>query len=119
MVFFTTARQTQLYSQLFGQAGVPVLEVHSRKTQAHRTKCAQTFRESRTGIVFSSDVSARGLDYPDVTAVIQVGVPSARDQYIHRLGRTGRAGKEGRCILLLHDFESFFLKTVKDLPMKK
>lgn len=119
MVFFCTARQTQLYSELFSQAGVDVLEVHSKKSQAHRNKCSAAFRLSRSGVIFSSDVSARGLDYPDVTAVLQVGIPSSRDQYIHRLGRTGRAGKSGRCILLLQDFEQFFLKSVKDLPIKK
>jgi ATP-dependent RNA helicase MSS116 len=119
MVFFTTARLTQLYSELFGAAGMEVYEIHSRKSQAHRTKCADRFRSARCGIVFSSDVSARGLDYPDVTAVIQVGLPSARDQYIHRLGRTGRAGKSGRCILLLHDFEEFFLRQLQDLPLER
>jgi len=119
MVFFTTARATQLYSELFCQAKVQVLEIHSRKSQAHRTKCADQFRASERAIIFSSDVSARGLDYPDVTTVIQVGIPSAREQYIHRLGRTGRAGKSGRCILLLHDFEQFFLRNVKDLPIKR
>merc|ERR1719215_320297 len=119
MAFFTTARLTQLYSELFGAVGMEVYEIHSRKSQAHRTKCADGFRSARSGIVFSSDVSARGLDYPDVTTVIQVGIPAAREQYIHRLGRTGRAGKSGRCILLLHDFEEFFLKNLKDLPIKR
>jgi len=119
MVFFTTARATQLYSGLFNQSRVQVFEIHSRKSQAHRNKCADQFRAAASGVIFSSDVSARGLDYPDVTAVIQVGIPSARDQYIHRLGRTGRAGKSGRCILLLHDFEEFFLKSLKDLPVQR
>ena len=119
MVFFTTARLTGYFSEQFNKAKVEVLEIHSRKSQAHRTKCADTFRKSERAVIFSSDVSARGLDYPDVTAVIQVGIPSARDQYIHRLGRTGRAGKSGRCILLLNDFEQFFLRQVKDLPIKR
>jgi len=119
MVFFVAARITQLYSEMFNQAGVDVHEIHSRKSQGHRTKAADTFRSQQKGIVFSSDVLARGLDFPDVTAVIQVGVPSARDQYIHRLGRTGRAGKSGGCILLLHDFESYFLRSISDLPVKK
>ena len=43
-------------------------------------------------LLFTSDVSARGMDYPDVTAVVQVGLPSDRAQYVHRLGRTARAG---------------------------
>eukprot|EP00929_Paragymnodinium_shiwhaense_P051485 TRINITY_DN258_c0_g1_i1.p1 TRINITY_DN258_c0_g1~~TRINITY_DN258_c0_g1_i1.p1 ORF type:complete len:860 (-),score=179.33 TRINITY_DN258_c0_g1_i1:254-2833(-) len=119
MVFFVTARLTQYYSEQFVKGGVDILEVHSRKSQPHRTKCSEQFRNGKKGIIFSSDVSARGLDYPDVTAVIQVGCPSSRDQYIHRLGRTGRAGKSGRCILLLQDFESHFLRSVKDLPVEK
>merc|ERR1719401_2953591 len=100
-------------------AGVKVHEIHSRKSQAHRTKAADTFRSQQRGIVFSSDVLARGLDFPDVTAVVQVGVPSSRDQYIHRLGRTGRAGKAGGCILLLHDFEQYFLRTISDMPVER
>merc|ERR1712232_56536 len=119
MVFFVAARVTQLYSEMFNGAGVRVHEIHSRKSRPHRTKAADTFRSQQRGIVFSSDVLARGLDFPDVTAVIQVGVPSARDQYIHRLGRTGRAGKSGGCTLLLHDFEMYFLKSISDLPVKR
>jgi len=119
MVFFVAARVTQLYAEMFNAAGVEVHEIHSRKSQAHRTRASDTFRNQQRGIVFSSDVLARGMDFPDVTGVIQVGVPSARDQYIHRLGRTGRAGKCGECILLLHDFETYFLKVISDLPVKR
>ncbi|KAE8697264.1 DEAD-box ATP-dependent RNA helicase 31 [Hibiscus syriacus] len=64
-------------------------------------------------------VSARGVDYPDVTLVIQVGIPSDRQQYIHRLGRTGRKGKEGQGILLLAPWEEHFLSSIKDLPITK
>lgn len=49
----------------------------------------------------------------------QVGIPADRQQYIHRLGRTGRKGKEGQGILLLAPWEEFFLSTIKDLPMTK
>jgi ATP-dependent RNA helicase MSS116 len=119
MVFFVAARVCQIYSEMFNGAGVEVLEIHSRKSQPHRTKAADQFRRCQHGIVFSSDVIARGMDFPDVTTVIQVGVPSSRDQYIHRLGRTGRAGKSGGCILLLHDFEQYFMKTISDMPLKK
>jgi len=119
MVFFTTARLTQMWSELMRDANMEVLEIHSRKSQPHRTKAADKFRASTKAVMFSSDVTARGMDFPDVTTVIQMGIPSSKDQYIHRLGRTGRAGKSGQCVLLLHDFEQFFLKNVKDLPVKK
>mmetsp|Transcript_80781 Transcript_80781/g.261907 ORF Transcript_80781/g.261907 Transcript_80781/m.261907 type:complete len:191 (-) Transcript_80781:118-690(-) len=68
---------------------------------------------------FSSDVSARGIDFPGVTAVIQVGAPSSKEQYIHRLGRTGRAGESGRGVVLLHDFEKYFITQLADLNLQK
>ena len=120
VAFFVTARLTQLYSEAFGRLGMPVLEMHSRKSQAQRTKCADQFRDGDNLIMFSSDVSARGMDYPDVTAVIQVGMPSEKAQYVHRIGRTGRAGKAGGGYLMLAKEESdAFLKLVSDMPLVK
>lgn len=78
-----------------------VYEIHSRLSQAARTRAAEHFRNSETAILMSSDVTARGMDFPGVTHVIQVGLPSDRDTYIHRLGRTARAGKEGEGWLIL------------------
>jgi len=76
VVFFTTARLTQFYAELFNLLGEPVLEIHSRLSQSRRTKVSDQFREGRNMVLFSSDVSARGLDYPDVSTVIQVCVCS-------------------------------------------
>ena len=118
VVFFTTARLTQFYAELFTLLGEPVLEMHSRLSQSRRTKVSDQFREGSNVVMFSSDVSARGLDYPDVSSVIQVGMPSDRAQYIHRLGRTARAGKGGMGVLVLNDFERGFLREVKDLPLE-
>ena len=115
--FFPTARATQLAAELFVALGKPVTEIHSRKSQGHRTKAADKFRDAKSGVMMSSDVSARGLDYPDVTLVIQVGLPSSREQYIHRLGRTARAGKTGEGLLLLAPHEAFFARQLKDLPI--
>ena len=82
-----------------------VLEIHSRLTQAQRTRTSDNFRRASSAILFSSDVTARGMDFPNVTHVIQVGVPQNRDAYIHRIGRTARAGKEGQGWLLLSRLE--------------
>eukprot|EP00605_Chrysophyceae_sp_TOSAG23-4_P001864 GSChrysophyteH1.ASY1.ANO1.2056.1 assembled CDS len=100
ILFLTTARVTQYYAQLFNLLdrnlfqGCEIFEMHSRKSQSSRTTTSNQFRKSRSAVMFSSDVSARGLDYPDVTFVLQVGLTD-REQYIHRLGRTARAGKSG------------------------
>lgn len=63
-------------------------------------------------------VRARGVDYPGVTKVIQVGAPTSRDIYIHRIGRTGRAGKKGEATLVLAPFEKGFLNELHDIPIK-
>ncbi|XP_014516672.1 DEAD-box ATP-dependent RNA helicase 31 [Vigna radiata var. radiata] len=119
LVFCTTAMVTRLVADLLGELNLNVREIHSRKPQSYRTRVSEEFRKSKGLILVTSDVSARGVDYPDVTLVIQVGLPADREQYIHRLGRTGRRGKEGQGILLLAPWEEFFLSTVKDLPIEK
>lgn len=118
LVFCTTARVTALLAELYKKLGLNTLEIHSRKSQAFRTKVSDDFRKHTGGVImFTSDVSARGVDYPDVTLVLQVGTPSGREQYIHRLGRTGRAGKEGRGLLVLTPWEEVFLRSLKDITI--
>jgi len=117
MVFFPTAKQTSYMSRLFQSLGINVFEMHSGKSQSYRTNTSGKFRNAKNGIMFSSDVTARGLDYPDVTSVIQVGITS-RDSYIHRLGRTARAGKEGKGITILAPYEVQSLtKDLADIPL--
>ncbi|KAG9448313.1 hypothetical protein H6P81_014441 [Aristolochia fimbriata] len=119
IVFCTTAMVTHLVAELLSELKLNVREIHSRKSQSYRDRVSDEFRKSKGLILVTSDVSARGVDYPDVTLVVQVGLPSDRQQYIHRLGRTGRKGKEGSGILLLAPWEDFFLSRVRDLPFSK
>lgn len=83
-----------------------ITEIHAKLTQSYRTRAAEDFRRAESGILLSSDVTARGMDFPNVTHVIQVGLPSSREQYIHRIGRTARAGKEGEGWLILNAIEA-------------
>ncbi|CAA7034919.1 unnamed protein product [Microthlaspi erraticum] len=119
IVFCTTAMVTKLVADLLGELNLNVREIHSRKPQSYRTRVSNEFRKSKGLILVTSDVSARGVDYPDVTLVLQVGVPKDREQYIHRLGRTGRKGKEGEGILVLAPWEEYFLSSLRDLPITK
>lgn len=119
IVFCTTAMVTSLMFLLLRELKMNVREIHSRKPQIYRARVSDEFRESKRLSLITSDVSARGMDYPDVTLVIQVGIPSDREQYIHRLGRTGREGKEGECMLVLAPWEEYFLDEIKDLPIEK
>ncbi|KAF9111747.1 hypothetical protein BGX27_004472 [Mortierella sp. AM989] len=119
MVFLPTTRGTQLYASLFEDlTNYRLFSLHSKKSQEQRTRTSDRFRKSRGSILFTSDVSARGVDYPDVSLVIQVGIPSSKEQYIHRVGRTGRAGKTGEGILMVTPMEKSFLNVLADLPLK-
>ncbi|MES1911709.1 MAG: hypothetical protein MHM6MM_004102 [Cercozoa sp. M6MM] len=120
VVFFPTARVVGFFATLFRDVfRIPVLELHSRKSQNVRTRTSQQFRDARYGVLFTSDVSARGVDYPHVSHVVQVGMPSSKEQYIHRVGRTGRAGKEGQGLLMLCPFESVFLRDLRDMDVPR
>lgn len=68
--------------------------------------------------MLASDVIGRGMDFPSVDLVIQVGLPSSADQYVHRVGRTGRAGNVGRAIIMLTQRESFFINANRHLPIQ-
>ncbi|KAJ0265725.1 DEAD-box ATP-dependent RNA helicase 48 [Hirschfeldia incana] len=118
IVFCSTGMVTSLMYTLLREMKLNVREIHARKPQLHRTRVSDEFKESKRLILVTSDVSARGMNYPDVTLVIQVGIPSDREQYIHRLGRTGREGKGGKGLLLIAPWERYFLDELKDLPIE-
>lgn len=97
-----------------------ITEIHAKLSQAQRTRAADEFRRATTGILLSSDVTARGMDFPNVTHVIQVGLPTSREQYIHRVGRTARAGKEGSATIILNQLEASEARSrLRDLPLQK
>ncbi|CAG8534543.1 1456_t:CDS:2 [Ambispora gerdemannii] len=120
MMFLPTRKGTELYAEIFRITGdIEVFELQSGLNQQQRTRISDRFRKlSSDAMLVTSDVSARGVDYPGVTLVLQVGAASSREQYIHRLGRTGRAGREGEGVLVLAPFEKNFTNTIKDLPIK-
>ncbi|KAF9584832.1 hypothetical protein BGW38_005009, partial [Lunasporangiospora selenospora] len=95
MVFLPTTRGAQLYAKIFSTISMgrelSVFEIHSAKSQRERTLTSRNFRNIKTpAVLFTSDISARGVDYPGVDLVVQVGAPTSVNQYIHRIGRTGR-----------------------------
>jgi ATP-dependent RNA helicase MSS116 len=128
IVFLPTTKQTMLFATLLREMsqslpqGLSVHEIHSRLDQNRRSRAAERFRnDRRPSVLVTSDVSARGVDYPGVTRVIQVGIPSSTDQYIHRVGRTGRgSAKHGRGDIVLQPFEATFVQELEaaNVPFK-
>ncbi|KAK4151264.1 P-loop containing nucleoside triphosphate hydrolase protein [Chaetomidium leptoderma] len=111
IVFLPTTAAVVSYSSMFrrikyNDRSMPrIHDIHSKLPQGSRSRNADEFRDAKSAILFSSDVSARGMDFPNVTHVIQIHLPQDRDIYIHRIGRTGRAGKQGEAYLLASDIE--------------
>lgn len=120
MVFCLTSYHTSFIAEVLRLSNYQVIEMHSRLTQNKRTKSSQEFKSATNCIMVTSDVSARGMDYPDVTRIIQVGLPSSKDQYIHRVGRTSRGlSKSGTGFLLLCDFEEGYVRKYPELKLQK
>ena len=119
VVFGVTANMVALYARLFEQAltHLRVYELHSRLNQNIRTRTTDDFKAAESGLMFASDVIGRGMDFPNVDLVIQVGLPSNGEQYVHRVGRTARAGNDGRAVIILTQAESFFLARNPQLPI--
>lgn len=120
IVFGTTANMVALYADMFrAQSGnLGIYELHSRMSQPARIKTTDAFKEAASGLMFATDVIGRGMDFPNVTCVIQVGLPMNGEQYVHRVGRTARVDKEGRAVILLTEAEKFFLGTNRQLPIE-
>lgn len=103
-----------------GEKAFKVIELHSKLHQRQRDRVSGQFRNTDNPCVLvTTDVSARGVDYPNVSRVVQFGSPQSKDQYVHRVGRTGRAGKDGRAdMILLQGFEENWLRFAgADLPV--
>ncbi|RDW91824.1 hypothetical protein BP5796_01218 [Coleophoma crateriformis] len=95
-----------------------ISQMHGQLSQERRTKVSERFRKAKSAIMFSTDVTARGMDFPGVTTVIQMGMPPNRDQYVHRIGRTGRGDNsgEGWIVLAKADMDSA-RRTLRGLPI--
>ncbi|KAF7289893.1 hypothetical protein MIND_01364000 [Mycena indigotica] len=95
LVFVETKRMADMLSDFLMNNNLPATSIHGDRTQREREMALQTFRTGRTPILVATAVAARGLDIPNVMHVINYDLPSDIDDYVHRIGRTGRAGNTG------------------------
>lgn len=91
-----------------------ILMLHGKKSQSYRDRVVRSFKQARSGLLITTDVAARGLDFKDVTDVIQILPSLTPADYIHKIGRTARAGKSGKSIIFLSGEELKYVKILKD-----
>ncbi|RYN69160.1 ATP-dependent RNA helicase [Alternaria alternata] len=95
LIFVETKRMADSLSDFLINQGFPATSIHGDRTQREREKALEMFRNGRCPILVATAVAARGLDIPNVTHVVNYDLPTDIDDYVHRIGRTGRAGNTG------------------------
>ncbi|XP_028064397.1 DEAD-box ATP-dependent RNA helicase 5-like [Camellia sinensis] len=108
LVFVLYKKEAARVETMLQKRGWKVVSIHGDKAQHARTKALSLFKEGSCPLMIATDVAARGLDIPDVEVVINYSFPLTTEDYVHRIGRTGRAGKKG----VAH---TFFMKENKGL----
>ncbi|CAO3664515.1 unnamed protein product [Rhizopus stolonifer] len=113
IVFFSSCNSVKYHSELLNYIDVPVLALHGKQKQQKRTNTFFEYCNAEKGILLCTDVAARGLDIPAVDWIIQFDPPDDPRDYIHRVGRTARAGGKGKSLLFLLPSELGFLRYLK------
>eukprot|EP00897_Mesotaenium_endlicherianum_P007253 jgi/Mesen1/6556/ME000334S05894 len=125
IVFTSTCRSCHLLCQLLEELGVASTSLHSLKSQQRRLAALARFRSGQVPILIATDVAARGLDIPSVDLVINYDIPRFARDYVHRVGRTARAGRGGRAVSfvtqydveLVHGIEALVGAKLQELPL--
>ena len=109
MVFCNTRKNTDFLGNNLKAVGINAMAIHGGLTQERRNRVMKQFHAEDVRVLVCTDVAARGLDIPSVTQIYNYDIPRDSKDYIHRIGRTARAGKEGRAISILssRDYDSF------------
>ena len=121
VMIFTRTKESanNVYKYLERKSLGPVRVVHSNKGQNTRINAINEFKEGKIRILVSTDVSARGIDVIKVSHVINFDVPNFYEDYIHRIGRTGRAFQEGKAITLVTRAEEYHIEKIEKLIREK
>ncbi len=109
LIFTKTKAETEEVAEALTQAGLPAAHLHGDLVQASRTRILSQFKEGRLRFLVATDVAARGLDIEAMPLVVHLGIPHQMENYVHRSGRTGRAGAKGTSMALVAFKESRIL----------
>ena len=119
IIFCRTRKETQEIADKLIQDGYNADSLHGELSQAQRDLVMQKFRQRHLQLLVATDVAARGLDVDDLTHVINFGLPDDTESYTHRSGRTGRAGKTGTSIAIIHVREKGKMREIERIIGKK
>ncbi|ESK87527.1 dead box rna helicase [Moniliophthora roreri MCA 2997] len=103
IVFMSACKQVRFVFETFCHLhpGIPLIHLHGKQKQSARLTMYEKFTQSKTAVLFATDIAARGLDFPSVDWVLQVDAPEDAETYVHRVGRTARYESKGKALLFL------------------
>ncbi len=118
LVFVRTKVRAERVLKAMERVNIKAVSIHSDKEHAERTAVMKQFREGEVKILIATDVSARGIDIPDVDYVVNYDLPDVAENYVHRVGRTGRGTNKGNAISFCSTEEKEMLKTIESFLTK-
>jgi ATP-dependent RNA helicase RhlE len=119
LVFTRTKHGSDRVARHLEKSGTSVAAIHGNKAQNQRTRALEGFRSGDIKVLVATDIAARGIDVDDISHVINFELPNVPETYVHRIGRTGRAGKGGTAISLCDSEERGFLVDIERLMGKR
>lgn len=118
LVFTQMKHAADKLTRQLNNAGIRTEAIHGNKAQSVRQKALSNFKTKRTRVLVATDIAARGIDIDDLTHVINYELPNVPETYVHRIGRTGRAGAKGVAISFCDWSEKIFLRDIQKLIRK-
>jgi len=115
LVFTRTKHGADKLVKQLGQDGIQALAIHGNKSQNARTRALSNFKDGSLTVLVATDIAARGLDIDQLPNVVNYELPNVPEDYVHRIGRTGRAGMEGQAVSLVNAEEVKLLKAIERL----
>ena len=115
LVFCKTKHGSNRVGQYLERAGVKAAVIHGNKSQGARTKALSDFKAGHVSVLVATDIAARGLDIPQLPLVVNFDLPLVAEDYIHRAGRTGRAGVAGRAVSLVSPDDRGLMQSIQRL----
>jgi ATP-dependent RNA helicase RhlE len=115
LVFTRTKHGANRLAEQLGKDGIPAMAIHGNKSQAARTRALAEFKKGDLQVLVATDIAARGIDINELPHVVNYELPNVPEDYVHRIGRTGRAGAEGEATSLVCVDEFEFLKGIERL----
>jgi ATP-dependent RNA helicase RhlE len=119
LVFTRTKHGANKLTEKLIKSGISAAAIHGNKSQGARTKALRNFKDNSIKILVATDIAARGLDIPLLPHVINFELPNVPEDYVHRIGRTGRAGAEGEAISLVCSEETEYQKEIEKVLNEK